>query len=70
MAKDDDAPLLKRIESAVRGYGYKSIVDFRQALNDFIEANQWAFRTFAKTVAQSEGDSSSEGNAGKDACVN
>ena len=61
MAKDDDAPLLKRIESAVRGYGYKSIVDFRQALNDFIEANQWAFRTFAKTVAQSEGDSSSEG---------
>ena len=60
VGRNQDASLSERIQSAVRGYGYKSIVDFRQALNDFIEANHWAFRTFAKTVPHSEGDSASD----------
>ncbi|TBU61067.1 hypothetical protein BD310DRAFT_768491, partial [Dichomitus squalens] len=38
------------IEDAARRFGYRNIIEIRQALEDFVDANTWAFIAFSKAL--------------------
>ncbi|EJF62668.1 hypothetical protein DICSQDRAFT_169058 [Dichomitus squalens LYAD-421 SS1] len=60
IVKDRKGSTSDRTELVVRRYGYRNAIEFHQALKDFIEANHWAFQTFAKALALMQGDSASD----------